>query len=95
MNLSEKKLLIEKLGRFRKAGHSIHDILTASIENGWSGLFEPRAPSNGNRQWAQQPAQQQEHIKSVPTDIAHALADPDEETAERIRRSFFKDRLPA
>jgi hypothetical protein len=34
--------LISALGDFRAKGHSVHQIIETSIQNGWKGVFEPK-----------------------------------------------------
>lgn len=42
-------LLIGKLERWRAQGHDPGQILDASTENNWTGLFEPKGSQNGQR----------------------------------------------
>jgi hypothetical protein len=37
------KGIVEKLDGFREAGHDVGAILSESVINGWSGVFEPKA----------------------------------------------------
>ena len=51
------RLIVKKLSRFRDAGHNPVAVLETTIENGWTGVFEPkekpREASNNIDDWAQ------------------------------------------
>lgn len=44
-----KALSLDRLAKCHAAGHDVEDVIARSIENGWTGLFEPKGGSNGQR----------------------------------------------
>lgn len=40
--------VVAKLDDFRQAGHDVAAILTESVINGWSGVFEPKTKPQGS-----------------------------------------------
>lgn len=44
---SAVELLVQKLDRWRAQGHDPGEVLNASVENNWTGIFEPKASHNG------------------------------------------------
>ena len=44
-----KKLALDNLQKFKDEGHDPHEILNASIQNSWKGLFAPKGEGNATR----------------------------------------------
>ena len=70
-------LILKDLIKFRAGGHDIEDILNKSIKNGWTDVYEPKAPS---KQFSGKPAE-----SFAERDERHARERYEEATGKRSR----------